>query len=73
MEVCHPQVVKDFGIQFLSHAHFLVSPLPPLPVCLWVNENVYLLVLGRIKSKLPLSHLEDACIQGDKEKKPTVG
>ncbi|XP_048846337.1 aspartate dehydrogenase domain-containing protein isoform X3 [Brienomyrus brachyistius] len=25
VEVCHPQVVKDFGAQFLSHAHFLVG------------------------------------------------
>uniref|UniRef100_A0A8C5FPG8 Aspartate dehydrogenase domain-containing protein n=2 Tax=Gadus morhua TaxID=8049 RepID=A0A8C5FPG8_GADMO len=25
VEVCHPQIVKDFGVQFLSHAHFLVG------------------------------------------------
>uniref|UniRef100_A0AAY5KUC6 Aspartate dehydrogenase domain-containing protein n=1 Tax=Esox lucius TaxID=8010 RepID=A0AAY5KUC6_ESOLU len=25
VEVCHPKVVKDFGVQFLSKAHFLVG------------------------------------------------
>ncbi|XP_053095268.1 aspartate dehydrogenase domain-containing protein isoform X1 [Pangasianodon hypophthalmus] len=25
VEVCHPQIVKDFGGRFLSHAHFLVG------------------------------------------------
>lgn len=25
VEVCHPQIVKDFGARFLSHAHFLVG------------------------------------------------
>ncbi|XP_036445701.1 putative L-aspartate dehydrogenase isoform X1 [Colossoma macropomum] len=25
VEVCHPQIVKDFGVQFLSHANFLVG------------------------------------------------
>ncbi|XP_051572669.1 aspartate dehydrogenase domain-containing protein-like [Myxocyprinus asiaticus] len=25
VEVCHPQIVKEFGIRFLSHAHFLVG------------------------------------------------
>ncbi|XP_056608074.1 aspartate dehydrogenase domain-containing protein [Triplophysa dalaica] len=25
VEVCHPQIVKDFGSTFLSHAHFLVG------------------------------------------------
>ncbi|KAK6312399.1 hypothetical protein J4Q44_G00180630 [Coregonus suidteri] len=25
VEVCHPKIVKDFGIQFLSKAHFLVG------------------------------------------------
>lgn len=24
VEVCHPQLVKDFGERFLSHANFLV-------------------------------------------------
>ncbi|XP_064866801.1 aspartate dehydrogenase domain-containing protein isoform X3 [Oncorhynchus nerka] len=25
VEVCHPKIVKDFGVQFLSKAHFLVG------------------------------------------------
>ncbi|KAI4873622.1 hypothetical protein NFI96_016686, partial [Prochilodus magdalenae] len=25
VEVCHPQIVKDFGVQFLTHANFLVG------------------------------------------------
>ncbi|XP_077068546.1 aspartate dehydrogenase domain-containing protein isoform X1 [Siphateles boraxobius] len=25
VEVCHPQIVKEFGVRFLSHAHFLVG------------------------------------------------
>lgn len=25
VEVCHPQIVKEFGVRFLSHAHFLVT------------------------------------------------
>ncbi|XP_066498663.1 aspartate dehydrogenase domain-containing protein [Hoplias malabaricus] len=25
VEVCHPQIVKDFGVEFLSHANFLVG------------------------------------------------
>ncbi|XP_017542308.1 putative L-aspartate dehydrogenase [Pygocentrus nattereri] len=25
VEVCHPQIVKDFGVRFLSHANFLVG------------------------------------------------
>uniref|UniRef100_A0A4W5LQX9 Aspartate dehydrogenase domain-containing protein n=1 Tax=Hucho hucho TaxID=62062 RepID=A0A4W5LQX9_9TELE len=27
VEVCHPKIVKDFGVQFLSKAHFLVRSL----------------------------------------------
>lgn len=27
VEVCHPQIVKEFGVRFLSHAHFLVTLL----------------------------------------------
>ncbi|XP_059380432.1 aspartate dehydrogenase domain-containing protein [Carassius carassius] len=25
VEVCHPMIVKEFGVRFLSHAHFLVG------------------------------------------------
>ncbi|XP_073697628.1 aspartate dehydrogenase domain-containing protein isoform X2 [Garra rufa] len=25
VEVCHPMIVKEFGVKFLSHAHFLVG------------------------------------------------
>ncbi|XP_037111562.1 putative L-aspartate dehydrogenase [Syngnathus acus] len=25
VEVCHPQVVKEFGVRFLSHSHFMVG------------------------------------------------
>ncbi|KAF4116240.1 aspartate dehydrogenase domain-containing protein isoform X2 [Onychostoma macrolepis] len=25
VEVCHPKIVKEFGLRFLSHAHFLVG------------------------------------------------
>ncbi|XP_051988073.1 aspartate dehydrogenase domain-containing protein [Xyrauchen texanus] len=25
VEVCHPQIVKEFGVRFLSHAHFLIG------------------------------------------------
>ncbi|XP_051905096.1 aspartate dehydrogenase domain-containing protein [Hippocampus zosterae] len=25
VEVCHPQVVKEFGVHFLSHSHFMVG------------------------------------------------
>ncbi|CAL8235021.1 unnamed protein product [Boreogadus saida] len=39
VEVCHPQIVKDFGVQFLSHAHFLVS-FAPLLVGLSGNESI---------------------------------
>lgn len=24
VEVCHPQIVRDFGLKFLSEAHFMV-------------------------------------------------
>lgn len=27
VEVCHPRIVKEFGVRFLSHAHFLVTLL----------------------------------------------
>ncbi len=27
VEVCHPMIVKEFGLRFLSHAHFLVTSL----------------------------------------------
>lgn len=25
VEVCHPRIVKEFGVRFLSQSHFMVS------------------------------------------------
>lgn len=48
VEVCHPQIVKDFGGRFLSHAHFLVmvsccfilGMMTKLERCI-VNQNFF--------------------------------